>query len=237
MLYTGTSGYSFSGWVGNFYPPKTKSGDFLSHYAACLNSVEINYTFRRFPEAERCRRWVGATPENFRFSVKMHQKVTHRLRLKPSVDESVRDFLHELEPLGRRLGVVLFQCPPNFRCDLSRLDHFLSILPSGHRFALEFRHASWQLDDVYARLREASVALCPNEIDEKTQDVELTAPFAYLRLRKTPPYSEQEIAGVSRLVAKLSSRVDEVYLYAKHDEEGLAPRDMKRVCAAIAELG
>ena len=237
MLYAGTSGYSFSGWVGNFYPSGTKSVDFLSHYARQLNSVEINYTFRRFPEAERSLRWVEATPDGFRFSVKMHQKVTHRLRLRTSATESVQDFLTALDPLGARLGVVLFQCPPNFRCDLSRLDAFVSSLPEGYRYALEFRHPSWRVDEVYARLREASIAWCPAEIDGRTRELELTAPFAYLRLRTPPPYPDHEVDAVRGLITTVLDRVEDVYLYAKHDERGLAPDGVRRLCGEVDEVG
>ena len=82
MIYAGCSGYSFKEWVGHFYPPKTKSKDYLEHYATKLNSVEINHTFRRFARIEVIEEWAEKTPEHFRFSFKMHQSLTHRARLK-----------------------------------------------------------------------------------------------------------------------------------------------------------
>jgi len=81
VIYAGCSGYSFKEWVGHFYPPKTKSKDYLEHYATKLNSVEINHTFRRFPRIEVIEEWAEKTPEHFRFSFKMHQSLTHRARL------------------------------------------------------------------------------------------------------------------------------------------------------------
>lgn len=229
MIYAGSSGYSFKEWVGSFYPPKTRSQDFLSYYASELTSVEINHSFRRFPRIELIESWVEATPETFRFSFKMHQSVTHRARLK-NVGPSVHDFMEVLMPLGARLGVVLFQLPPFFRCDLERLDGFLNDLPQGHRYAMEFRHKSWAAPEVERRLRKARVALCAAEVEiEEAPVVAVTAPFAYVRLRKTPPYSREETEWAADLVKRLSAQAEDVYVYVKHDEGGLAPKSVKTI--------
>jgi uncharacterized protein YecE (DUF72 family) len=234
VIYAGSSGYSFKEWVGTFYPPKTRSRDFLSHYASELTSVEINHTFRRFPRTELMESWAETTPESFRFSFKMHQSVTHRARLK-NVGSSVRDFMDALLPLGSRLGIVLFQLPPFFRCDLDRLDGFLDELPEGHRYAMEFRHESWADPEVEARLREAQVALAAAEVEvEGTPDATVTAPFAYVRFRKAPPYSGEEIERAAALVTRLSARVEDVFLYVKHDDAGLAPKGVKQIVERAA---
>jgi uncharacterized protein YecE (DUF72 family) len=234
LIYSGTSGYSFREWIGRFYPPKTPAGEFLHYYATRLASVEINHTFRRFPRFDTIQSWADATPEAFKFSFKMHQSVTHMSRLR-NVGPSVRDFLENLLPLGPRLGVVLFQLPPYFRLGLERLEAFLSELPPGHRYAMEFRHPSWDHPEVAARLRSAAVALAAADVEiSETLPVERTAPFAYVRLRKTPPYTEEEIARAGELVRRLSGEVEDVYLYAKHDDEGVAPEQVKRIEAAAA---
>jgi uncharacterized protein YecE (DUF72 family) len=234
VIYSGTSGYSFKEWVGAFYPPKTAAGDFLAYYASRLTSVEINHTFRRFPRMEMIQSWADATPERFKFSFKMHQSVTHMSRLK-NVTVSVRDFMDNLMPLGPRLGVVLFQLPPFFKLDLERLDAFLGELPKGHSYAMEFRHESWNDPEVPVRLRAAGVALAGAEIEiVENPEVVVTAPFAYVRLRKTPPYTEEEIGRAGELVKRLSRQVKDIYLYAKHDDEGVAPEHVKRIEAAAA---
>ena len=234
MIYSGTSGYSFKEWVGGFYPPKTPAGLFLPYYASQLGSVEINYTFRRFPRMEMIQSWADATPESFKFSFKMHQSVTHMSRLR-NVSASVRDFMDSLMPLGPRLGVVLFQLPPFFRLDLERLDSFLRELPGGHPYAMEFRHESWNDPEVAVRLRAAGVALAAADIEiGASSEVAVTAPFAYVRLRKTPPYDEEEIARAGELLKRLSGEARDIYLYAKHDDQGVAPENVKRIQAAAA---
>lgn len=233
MIYAGCSGYGFKEWVGEFYPPKTSAKKFLDYYATQLNSVEINYTFRRFPRVELIQTWAEKTPESFKFSFKMHQSVTHRYRLK-DVSQSVSDFLESLVPLGSRLGVVLFQLPPFFKLDLERLETFLAELPEEHRFAMEFRHDSWNDIAVVSRLKEAGVALCSADLEIEIDTTEpnalvRTAPFLYMRLRKPPPYTDNEIDAVRTLLTRVSSDVEDIYLYAKHDDEGFAPAQVKRM--------
>lgn len=236
MIYAGCSGYSFKEWVGEFYPPKTPAKEFLPYYATQLNSVEINHTFRRFPRVELMQTWAEKTPDSFKLSFKMNQSVTHRYRLK-DVSRPVSDFLDALMPLGPRLGVVLFQLPPFFKLDLERLEAFLAELPDGHRFAMEFRHESWNDPGVVDRLKAAGVALCTAEL-EINVDVDVvgsstplvqTAPFLYVRLRKPPPYRDEEIEAVRTMLARASSEAEDIFLYAKHDDEGMAPAQVKRM--------
>lgn len=228
MIYGGCSGYSFKEWVGRFYPPKTSPRDFLAYYATQLASVEVNHTFRRFPRLELIGSWAEKTPESFRFSFKMHQSVTHRSRLN-HVARSVRDFMDALMPLGSRLGVVLFQLPPFFKLDLARLETFLGDLPPGHRYAMEFRHESWNDASVVERVKEAGVALCAAELEIGGTEIVQTAPFVYLRLRKPPPYTDDEIRRVRGVLSRASEKAEDVYFYVKHDTGGAAPEQVRRI--------
>ena len=222
-LLAGTSGYGFREWVGAFYPAKTKPANFLSYYASVFRSVEVNHTFRRFPKPDLAASWAASTPESFRFAVKAHQGITHRARL-ADTEESVASFLKALEPLGDRLGPVLFQCPPWFRRDDDRLSKFLKSLPEGGRFALEFRHDSWQCDAVRAACAAAGAALVAGVSDlEQEPEISVTADFAYVRLRRDPPYSPEERQVISGMLNRLRDQVETLYLYVKHDGPGLAP--------------
>ena len=236
-LFVGTSGYGFREWVGAFYPPKTKPGDFLAHYASVFRSVEINHTFRRFPKTELAASWSASTPDSFRFAIKAHQSITHRARL-ADVGESVASFLKALEPLGTKLGPVLFQCPPWFRRDDERLRQFLGVLPRDGRFALEFRHDSWRCAEVEAACRDAGVALAAGiGALEVEPEVSVTADFAYARLRRDPPYTEPEQRLISGMLRRLEGRVDTLYLYVKHDGPGLAPEAVASIRRLLAARG
>ena len=193
-----------------------------------LNSVEINHTFRRFPRLEVIEAWAEKTPEHFRFSFKMHQSVTHMARLK-NVGRSVSDFLDALIPLKKRLGVVLFQLPPFFKLNHERLDSFLGELPAGFRYAMEFRHASWSEPAVVEKLTVAGVALCGSELEIDATEIVQTAPFIYLRLRKPPPYTDAEIETLRALVREAAGGAEDLYVYAKHDDVGVAPEQVERI--------
>ena len=216
-VYAGTSGWSYASWKPSFYPAKLASAKFLSYYATRLNSVEVNYTFRRFPTEKLLEGWIAATPADFKFALKAHQMITHIKRLRGAGDWLTR-FFSSLGPLedANKLGPVLFQLPPNLKCDVTLLSEFLEELPPGLRSAFEFRDASWFCEEVYAALRAKNAALCQAESEKlETPQVE-TAGFAYLRLRKEE-YSAKELAQLRSRVAEGVGR-GAVFVYFKHEE-------------------
>jgi uncharacterized protein YecE (DUF72 family) len=214
MIYAGTSGWAYPQWKPAWYPAKLASAKFLGYYATRLNSVELNYTFRRFPTEKLQTGWIAQTSPGFRFAVKAHQSITHVKRLQDALEFTTK-FLTALAPLreAERLGPVLFQLPPFLRCDVPRLASFVNGLPSGTRYAVEFRHESWFNDTVYDALRAANVALCLAETEDlETPDV-ATADFTYLRLRK----ETYEVEPLKARIAPDSQRGD-VFVYFKHED-------------------
>lgn len=216
-IYAGTSGWAYSSWKPDFYPAKLASAKFLSYYATRLNTVEVNYTFRRFPTDKLLKGWIEATPAGFLFAIKAHQKITHIKRLRDA-SELVTDFAASLQALesSRRLGPVLFQLPPFFKCDVPRLTDFLAALPAGLRAVFEFRHTSWFTEEVFAALRKKNVALCHAESEGIQAPKVQTADFSYLRLRHED-YSANTLSERAQTVADLSERGD-VFAYFKHED-------------------
>jgi uncharacterized protein YecE (DUF72 family) len=158
----------------------------------------------------------------------MHQRISHKLRLK-DVGAAVSDFMTALAPLGPRLGVVLFQLPPHFPADQERLKTFLAELPRGYKYALEFRHPSWHDPAIADLLQDAGVALCTAELEIGENRFVPTAPHAYMRMRKVPPYTEVEIETARRQIGDILEKVEELYFYVKHDDGGLAPDTVLRL--------
>lgn len=216
-IYAGTSGWAYASWKPKFYPAKLASAKFLQYYTTRLNSVEVNYTFRRGATPELLAGWIAATPEGFQFAVKAHQSITHFRRLKGAASLTA-DFFDSIEPLrkAKKLGPVLFQLPPNFKCDLDRLREFIGQLPRGIRIAFEFRHESWFAPEVYALFRRKKIALCLAETDDFKTPGEITADFSYFRLRKEK-YSAPARKEIARRVAEAAKRGD-VYAYFKHED-------------------
>ncbi len=217
-LYAGTSGFAYAAWKPGFYPAKLASKQFLNHYASRLNCVEINYTFRRLPSASTLENWVAATPPGFVFAVKANQRITHIARLK-NAGEATELFFRMIDPLrtARRLGPVLFQLPPNLKCDVPLLRDYLALLPEGLRYAFEFRNESWLAEPVYDELRARNISLCVAESERLEVPEVITADFVYYRLRK-PDYTAADVDAFAARAKELLAGGRDLYLMFKHEE-------------------
>ena len=218
QLYAGTSGFAYPAWKPTFYPAKLPANKFLEHYGQHLNAVEINYTFRRLPNAATLEAWVRATPEHFRFALKANQRITHILRLK-NVKEAVELFLRMIDPMrsARRLGPVLFQLPPNLKCDLPLLADFLPLLPPDMRFTIEFRNPSWLIPQVYEALQKQNISLCVAESEKLEIPEVITADFIYYRLRKEQ-YTPEERSAIAARSRELLDQGKDLYIFFKHED-------------------
>ena len=224
-LYVGTSGYSYKEWKGTFYPEDLPDKQMLHFYGEQFQSVEINNTFYRMPTASMLEKWAAEVPPNFKFVLKASQRITHFQRLKEASD-SVTYFLDVVGVLKERLGPALFQLPPDFKKDASRLRDFLALLPPQRRLAFEFRHQSWFDDEVLGILRDRQAVLC---IAEAENDLVIpfisTADWGYLRLRR-PDYGDAELQNWAKRVAEQTWR--DVFIFFKHEDEGTGPQMAKR---------
>lgn len=218
QLYAGTSGFAYPSWKPAFYPPDVPAKRFLEHYASRLNSTEINYTFHRLPSQKSLGEWVNATSDRFVFALKAHMKITHVLRLK-DCESFLEVFFKAIDPLRvvGRLGPVLFQLPPNLKCDAALLADFLKLLPEDVRCAFEFRHPSWLDTPTYDALGQKGMGLCLAESEKLVVPEVITAPFVYFRLRKEG-YTPDELSGIAGRVREQLREGRDVYLYFKHED-------------------
>jgi uncharacterized protein YecE (DUF72 family) len=217
----GTSGYSYKEWSGSFYPEKLPAREMLAFYAQRLPAVEINNTFYRLPSANVVESWGAQVPAGFRFAVKASQRITHRKRLREADDETAY-LLRTVAALGEKLGVMLFQLPPNMKVDRDRLAGFLGILPRDTKAAFEFRHPSWRDASIVELLRSRDCALVVADTDEEPADeIVASASWGYLRLRRAD-YDSAAIAAWSARIADQPWR--EAFVFFKHEDEGRGPR-------------
>jgi uncharacterized protein YecE (DUF72 family) len=142
-LYIGCPIWSFKGWVGNFYPQGTRSGDFLREYARRLTTVEGNTTFYAVPSNGTLQRWAAEMPEGFRFCPKLPRTVSHQGKLTQRI-QAAAAFMENMRQLGERLGPAFLQLPPRFSPrQFDDLKAFLEAWPREHRLAVEVRHLDW----------------------------------------------------------------------------------------------
>ncbi len=221
QAYFGTSGFDYPEWKPSFYPADLPRKQFLHYYSSRFRSVELNNTFYQIPNASRIAAWSAATPEHFRFVLKAPRRITHIERLKlPS--EALAVFLRAASGLKERLGALLFQLPPFFRCDSQKLSSFIDALPPEVPVAFEFRHDSWFAEETFGILERKTAALCVNDADEKTTPIRLTSRFAYLRLRKSQYSPEQRREWQERIRGWVGQGID-VFAFIKHEDNPEAP--------------
>jgi uncharacterized protein YecE (DUF72 family) len=175
-------------------------------------------------------------PPDFRFAVKASRCITHVKRLADPV-EPLRLLLERAAELGDTLGPILFQLPPTFRLDATRLEAFLEALPEGHRWTVEFRHPSWQRADVYDLLGRRGVALCVPVGGKVQPDLVTTASFAYVRMHAGAGpgggFTDDQLRAWAGRVRGLQRAGKEVYIYFNNDWEGHAVRDAARLRALL----
>ena len=229
-LHAGTSGFAYKKWKGPFYPADLADAEMLRYYAERLGSVEINNTFYRMPKRAVVKSWAEQVPDGFVFVIKASRRITHQARLK-DVDDPL-GFLHQsLLELGPHLGPVLFQLPPFLRKDVPRLRDFLAAVPEPLRPVLEFRHASWDDDEVRKTLRDANAALCISDAEgEADPELLSTADFGYLRCRREG-YDEPTLAALAERIAAQPWR--EAYCFFKHEDGGAAAKQAMQLTEAF----
>ncbi len=232
QLWVGTSGYNYPEWRGSFYPPKLPAAKMLPYYAERFRSVEINYTFYRIPNAKILAGWDQETPEGFRLTLKAPKRITHIARLRDCA-ELLEYFVRTAATLGPKLGALLFQLPPYLRLDLALLDELLRALPAGTCAAFEFRHASWMEPAVFERLRRQNLALCIADSEKFSTPPEITADYAYFRLRDEG-YTPEDLARWAELIRTRAAGCREVFVYFKHEESGTGPEFARQLLEGLA---
>jgi uncharacterized protein YecE (DUF72 family) len=222
MIWIGTSGYQYKEWKGKFYPEKMSLPKMLAFYAERFPTMEIIYTSRHLPSDETLDNWLAQTPEQFRFTLKAPERITHHRRLK-DCEPVLQSFADAALKLGPKLGALLFQLPPQFKCDLPVLETFLASVPKSLVAAFEFRHASWFTDSVFDALRRHNATLCIADTTELTTPTVFTNTTGYFRLRRLP-YSTDDLRHWAETIRDHAARLADIYVYFKHEETCAGPR-------------
>lgn len=210
-LHVGCAGWAISGANQKAFPG---SGSHLHRYAQIFNAVEINSSFYRNHRPETYRRWAGAVPETFRFSVKFPRTITHQVGLRDG-RELLPDFLAGVHELGPRLGCLLLQLPPRLAWDPAAADPFFEALRRLHDgpVACEPRHASWfngAVDRALSIHGIARVAADP-ALSMRARVPAANRGVQYLRLHGSPRmyYDSYTSQTIKLLATRLQRSTDE----------------------------
>jgi uncharacterized protein YecE (DUF72 family) len=229
----GTSGWHYAHWKGPFYPEKLPSSKMLEYYAQHFDTVELNNTFYRLPLESGLETWRESTPKGFCFAAKGSRFLTHMKKLKDA-GPGIAKFFERVDRLGKKLGPIVFQLPPWWEVNASRLEEFLEALPPRHKYAFELRNPTWHTAETYRLLRRHNTAFCIFEIAGAFSGLEITANFTYVRLHGPGgayqgSYSHSALGKWSERIGTWRRDLRAVYVYFDNDQAGYAVKNAREL--------
>jgi uncharacterized protein YecE (DUF72 family) len=245
-VHVGCSGWQYQHWRGDFYPAELPQSRWFAHYALTFDTVEVNNSFYRLPEAGTFAKWRDQAPPRFVYAVKASRFLTHMKKLKDP-EEPLRRFYMRARHLGSHLGPILYQLPPRWPLNLERFEIFLRALsklsasakaPARLRHVVEFREPSWHDDRVFSLLEYHRVALCLHDMQGAATDKVVIGPFVYTRFhfgtqKYGGRYDDRRLDQWAGWLADRAASGLEVFAYFNNDTGGHAPRDAVRLRSVI----
>ncbi len=213
-LRIGTSGWIYRHWRGLFYPPKLPARRWFESYAQHFDTVEINNSFYRLPSEAAFEQWKQQAPPGFLYAVKASRFLTHMKKLRDPAD-SLDRILSGARLLGDRLGPVLYQLPPYWKCNLPRLEEFVALLPHDLIHVFEFRDPSWYNDDVRHVLSEHDLGFCIHDLRGSGSPCWVTGRAVYMRFHGP---TEKAYAGCYR-PSQLERSAEQIHGYLDHGHD------------------
>lgn len=220
----GTSGYTYS-WN------KAKPNAFEWYISQGFNSVEINYSFYRFPQVTSIKIWQSKAPKDFTFSIKVHRSITHYNRLKkPRSIQLWDEFSKILEPLENKIDFWLFQMPANFKFkpeNLKRVNSFFNSesimdqIVSREKAVIEFRDSSWWNESALKEIGKAGIVFCSVDAPNLPNEIITTSDAIYLRLHGTKTwynylYPEERLKEIVSDIIAMRAQKKAIYLNNDH---------------------
>lgn len=234
----GTSGWVYKGWREHLYE-RTPLRRWLEVASRTFTALEVNGSFYTQIKRETYERWRTETPDGFRFAIKGHRFVTHYKRLRDCRDSVVllRD---QASGLGDKLAAVVWQLPSNFTMDATRLDDFLRALRAWRdvKHSIEFRHRSWFVPEIAARMRDANASVCMSDAPDFPLWHEVTSDLVYVRLHgHTRKYASSYSGALLRKwrddIATWIADGRDVHVYFDNDAEGAAVHNAKTLISLV----
>ena len=230
----GCSGFLYDQWRGTFYPRTLSKRHWLEFYSNHFLTLELNVTFYRLPDRETFAKWYAATPDNFIFSLKGSRFITHTKKLKDCM-EPLEAFFSRASVLKEKLGVILWQLPPNFGIDIDRLEEFLDALKAYQaRNTFEFRNKTWIVKKVAHLLEKHDASFCMADDPDFLKKLPLTSDFVYMRRHgkdgsDSACYSTDALKKDAKFIkAHLRKKMD-VFVYFNNDASGYAPKNAEEL--------
>lgn len=235
----GTSGWHYDSWRGPFFPKGLLLKHQLQYYASQFDTTELNGVFYRTPTPEAVEGWREQSGRDFIFAWKASKFITHWKRLSDRSVNSLELLEDRISLLGDKAGPVLFQLPPQFKADASRLASFLELLSEKRRYSFEFRHPSWYQPAILKMLAARNISLCLSDHHDAPAPWKRTADFVYVRGhgptgRYRGHYPTAVLREWARRATSWRRQGCDVYVYFDNDQKSAAPVDAAKLKALLS---
>jgi uncharacterized protein YecE (DUF72 family) len=237
-ILVGTSGWQYRDWRGDVYDARLPQRAWLGELSRRFATIEVNNSFYRQPPPDTFAKWRRETPEGFLFSVKANRFLTHIKRLR-DCEEPLARTVTSARALGPRLGPLLFQLPPTLKADVALLETFLALLPRDVRSAFEFRHPSWDTDEVRNALDRVGAAWVLADRPGWRVPLHVTGGWSYIRFHQgrqnRPDYPREKLHRWAERMIELPA--NDTYVYFNNDPGGAAVRDAGTLMRMLDRAG
>jgi uncharacterized protein YecE (DUF72 family) len=222
QYHIGCSGWSYSAWLGPFYPSKLENSDWLRYYSQIFDYVEIDSSFYRMPSKFMVKNWAKKTPDNFRFTAKFPKVITHDKHL-VDVNEEVYTYLSNMEPLQEKTIALLIQLPPSMQImpGLQGLKDLVRILDGRFRYAVEVRHPSWFQDLAYNFFANNDICMVWSQLARMSTPPIVTSDFLYVRFIGDRSINEKDFGKIQKdRIVEMKQWADEIKQVESGKERG-----------------
>jgi uncharacterized protein YecE (DUF72 family) len=231
-IFIGTSGWNYKHWRGIFYPDKLPTKEWFNYYRTKFDTVEINNTFYSLPATSVFKNWKKQAPADFTYVVKANRYITHMKKLKKP-QSALKRFFSRINLLKGKLGPILYQLPPRWRCNIERLETFITALPKDKIHVFEFRDDSWHTKEVFKTLDSHHVSFCIHDMPYVKCPEIAIGKVAYLRFHGAAAiykggYPTRTLKKWADWISTQAKRRD-VYAYFNNDAEGHAVEDAMKL--------
>jgi uncharacterized protein YecE (DUF72 family) len=224
----GTCGWSYADWKGAFYPDGMAPGSFLWYYAERYSIVEVDSTFYRSPSSKMVEGWADKTPDEFRFSLKVPQTITHE-KLLSDCGKETEVFLDAARLLGPKLLCCVLQFGyfnksafAGLSEFLERLEPYIAAWPADVTLGVEIRNKTWLTEEFANCLRRHRAVWVLSDQEWMPSPLSLvhkfdvvTGPFAYLRLLGNRAEVDAKTKELNRVVVDRTDQIHADALAAK----------------------
>ena len=244
-FHIGCAGWSYVEWKqAGFYPQHLPSPQFLSYYSRYFDFVELNNSFYQIPSQNAIKSWDASTPDNFSFSIKIWQKISHQFRDYHQLETTCRQFFHVFYPLKAKISGFLLQFPPKFKFsspNRKKLHQIQTVFPKWGHYFLELRHDSWYDPDIIVDLISPSnFSLVTNYVPYSEPKYDYSQKIQYIRMigdrslthfdhTQRPQKSTMNELFTHLHDMKQIPRIEDIFVIFNNHFRGFAPHDVNEL--------